>query len=317
MRALVATRNDECPYQACRWMLLIIFLLGLAVAADVSAQERSAEKDDGPPKPRELKLKTKDDVGIRAAYFPSEEGKDAITVLIVHEWKGQARPYFNLCYALQDAGFAVVIPDYRGHGGSREYVDRRGESKRFNLARMSKRDLQNIIRYDLETVKKFLKEENNEGRLNLNALVVIGIGEGNVLGGHWAQQDWKFPSVGRKKQGQDVKALVLISPVKQAKGIPLEPVLKDKNLILLPMMVVAGKGSSEATEARTIAKRLEGVKKKMGRGTPRGFELQMPNTKLSGARLVNEVSDVVKSIIEFIRNEVKISEEDNPWIDRL
>ncbi len=315
MRALASTRNDAQGNHLYRWWLLILYFLAMSIATNVSAQERGKEEEI--PKPRELKLKTKDDVGIRAAYFPSLKGKDAITVLIVHEWKGQLRPYSKLGYALQEAGCAVVIPDYRGHGGSREYTDRRGNPKQFNIARMSKKDLQNIIRFDLETVKKFLKQENNEGKLNLNALVVIGVGEGAVLGGQWAQQDWKFPSVGRKKQGQDVKALVFVSPEKQIKGIPLDPVLNDKNLIQLPMMIVAGKGSDEAKEARTLAKRIEGIKKRMGRGTLRGFEMQMPDTKLSGPRLLNDVPNVIDSIINFIAKEVKISEQDNPWVDRL
>lgn len=315
MRALASTRNDVQDNQLIRWMFLVLCFLAMSITANVSAQERG--KDEEIPKPRELKLKTKDNVEIRAAYFPSLQGKDAITVLIVHEWKGQLRPYSKLGFALQAAGCAVVIPDYRGHGGSREYTDRRGEPKQFNIARMSKSDVQNIIRFDLETVKGFLKEENNDGKLNLNALVVIGAGEGAVLGGQWALQDWKFPSVGRKKQGQDVKALVFVSPEKQIKGIPLDPVLNDNNLIQLPMMIVAGKGSNEANEARTSARRIEAVKKRMGRGTLSGFELQMPDTTLSGPRLVNDVPNVIDSIINFIAREVKVSEQDNPWIDRL
>ena len=94
MRALASTRNDAQGNHLYRWMLLILYFLAMSIAANVSAQERGKEEEI--PKPRELKLTTKDDVGIRAAYFPSLEGKDAITVLIVHELKGQLRPYSKL-----------------------------------------------------------------------------------------------------------------------------------------------------------------------------------------------------------------------------
>jgi pimeloyl-ACP methyl ester carboxylesterase len=303
--------------------LAMTILIALAMGGYLSAQDRSGAGTDEPPEPREVELTTKDNVGIRAGYFPAiksntpNQGKDAITVLIVHEWKGQARPYQQLCFALQNAGFAVLIPEFRGHGGSRDYTDPAGVTKRFNIARMSKRDIENIIRFDLETSKGFLKEENNKGNLNLNALVVLGVQEGCVLAAHWAQRDWNFPSVGRIKQGQDVKALIMISPEKQIKGLALDPMLSDRNLIQLPMMIAAGGGKQEAGEAEIIARRVEGMKKRLARGPATGFRLLMPDTKLSGPRLVNDVPEVVASIIDFISSEVRVSDGENPWVERM
>ncbi len=126
---------------------------------------------------------------------------------------------------------------------------------------------------DLEKAKAFLKEENNEENLNLNALVVIGVREGCVMAAHWAQRDWSFPSVGRMKQGQDVKCLVLISPEKQIKGIGIDPTLTNANLIQLPMMIVAGESSPEAAEAERVAKRVEAVEETNGQGS--GFRFRI------------------------------------------
>ena len=64
------------------------------------------------------------------------------------------------------------------------------------------------------------------------------------MASHWAARDWSFPSVGRMKQGQDVKALVMISPEKQIKGVAIDPVLKDPNLLNLPILIVRGKTKS-------------------------------------------------------------------------
>jgi len=315
MRALAATQKNDTRNLRHRLTMLFVYFLMIAVAANLSAQDQDSEKDDEPAF-RLVKLKTKDGVELRAAYFSSDLEKEAIPILIIHEWKGQASPYIKLSLALQEKGFAVLVPEYRGHGGSREYTDRNGESKKFNVARMSKRDIENIIGKDLETIKGFLKRENNEEKLNLNALVIIGIREGAVLAGQWAQRDWRFPSVGRRKQGQDVKALIYVSLAKQIKGVSIESTLTDQNLIELPMMLVAGKRSKDAKETDRIAKRVHGMKKRIGRGTMAGFELLMPDTKLSGPALVNEVSTVIPAIVDFITSEVKVTEEENPWVDR-
>jgi len=315
MRALAATQENETQNLRHRLTMLFVYFLTIAVAANLSAQDRDAEKDEE-LKIRVVKLKTRDGVELGAVYCPSELEKKAIPVLIIHEWKGQASPYSKLCLALQKEGCAILVPEYRGHGGSREYTDRNGESKKFNVSRMSKRDIENIIGKDLETTKGFLKRENNEGKLNLNALVIIGIREGAVLAGQWAQRDWKFPSVGRMKQGQDVKALIYVSLAKQIKGISIESTLTDENLIQLPMMLVAGKRSNDAKETDRIARRVQGMKKRIGRGTTAGFKLLMPDTKLSGPALVNEVSTVIPAIVDFITSEVKVTEEENPWVER-
>ena len=192
-------------------------------------------------------------------------------------------------------------------------VVRRAE---FNLSQMSRQDVEAIVNFDLETAKGFLKDENNEGRLNLNALVVIGVREGCVLGAQWAKRDWAFPSVGRLKQGQDVKAMVLISPEKQIKGVPIDPAISDPNLIRLPIMIVAGSESPEASEARRIGKRVEGYKTRLGRGEASGFELSMPGTALSGPSLVSDVSSVIPAIVKFVTSEVVVSDTTNPWVER-
>ena len=290
--------------------MVMVYLAAVALASTAWGQGTKPATDPK-LKPRPVTLKTKDGIQLRAFYFPSEKGKEAITVMLVHEWQGKgASPYGKLVMALRDAGCAVIAPDYRGHGGSTQKT----EKKKFNIAQMSKRDVENIIIYDLEKAKSFLKRENNEEKLNLNALVLIGIGEGCVLAAHWAQRDWSFPSVGRKKQGQDVKCLVFVSPEKQIKGVAIDPAINS--LVRLPIMVVAGVSSPEASEAKRLAKRLEGMKRRIGKGTASGFELKMIDTALSGPALVKELSSVISGITQFVTSQVVISEDENPWIAR-
>ncbi len=299
-----------------RPLIVLIYFLCVAVSPFVNGQDEKKKKEDTTPKPRSVTLKTRDGVTLRAFYFPSDKGKDAIPILFVHEWQGQASPYAKLVVALRDAGCAVLVPDYRGHGGSKEFVDAKGKTQTFNLSTMNKRDIENILAADLEEAKQFLKHENDEGKLNLNALVVIGVREGAILASHFASRDWKWPSIGSKKQGQDVKAVVMISPEKLVKGVAIDAVLTDPTFLRLPIMIVVGDSSAEAPEATRIVKRIEVFKKKVGQGNVTGLKEDVIKTSLSGPSLVNESEKVIPAIVEFVKNNVSISKEENPWVQR-
>lgn len=317
----------------CRLICSLALLVTLAMVAPVTvapvtwAQAPNAQAPKAKPpvrkgpedpklKPRWVSMRTKDNVEIRAFYAPSDKGKDAVPVMVIHEWQGQGSPYNGLVVALHDAGFAVVVPEYRGHGGSRKYTDGTGKPQEFNIATMGKGDIANIIAYDLEEVKQFLKKENNEGKLNLNALTLVGVREGAIFAANWAIRDWNFPSVGRLKQGQDVKGVVMVSPVKIASGVTIDSAIRDPLLLQLPIMIVAGEESAEAAEAKRIGKQIEAVKKRASRGEASGFALKLVPTTLSGAALVTQGPGVTPSIAAFITANVPVSDTVNPWIER-
>jgi len=305
----------KAPYRLLAFSCGLLFLLN-SPNMEVLGQGNKKGKEDPRLEPRPVTLQTKDGMEIRAFYFPSDQKKAATTVLLVHEWEGQASPYYKLVTALNKAGCAVLAPDYRGHGGSKEYVNLRGDKAELDPSKMSRKDAEAIVAMDLEKAKGFLKDENNDGYLNLNALVVIGIGEGCVLGNLWAARDWGFPSLGSVKQGQDVKAIVMISPEKQVKGLPIEPALNDNNLLLLPTLIMAGAGSLGAGEARRMASRLEARKKRVGRGEVTGLSIQMLESDLTEAALVNDARGAIPAIVTFVTTEVKGSDPKNPWVER-
>ena len=260
-------------------------------------------------------LVTKDGVALRTFYFASDRGKEAIPVIICHEWQGQASPYAGLVKSLWEAGCAVIVPEFRGHGGSREF-EVGGKKREFDTARMSRNDVSNIIGRDMEAVKKFLREENNAGKLNLNALVLVGIREGAVIASQWAVTDWNFPSVGSRKQGQDVKALALVSPSKILKGVSLDETLQDRYLWQLPFLIVVGESSPEFGDADRFFKRLDAMKKRAGKGTTDGLKFEVVPTSLSGPALVNEAPGVVEKISGFVKTEIVDNSAKFPWIER-
>ncbi|WP_302120237.1 alpha/beta hydrolase [Allorhodopirellula heiligendammensis] len=299
-------------------MLSCVALFGPSPSAWAQRPGKPATQKPKDPalEPRSETLATKDGVNITVYYFPSDQGKDAVPVMIVHEWKGQAAPYLKLCNALRKKGFAAIVVEYRGHGNSKTYRDLSGAEHDFNISTMGRRDADAIIRYDIEEAKQFLKGENNAGRLNLNALCMIGVEEGAILAGYWAARDWGIPSVGRMKQGQDVKALVYVSPEKNLHGLAMSNPIAEPNLIGLPTMIVAGKSSAQGSEAERVGSRLETVKKRFNQGTATGFELLLPKTSLSGPALINDEATVIPKIIKFLKSNVRVSKAENPWIDR-
>lgn len=299
-------------------VLLMVSLILAAVGSLFSPSNALAQRgDQEKAKLRVVDLRAKDGVGLKAFYFPSDKGKEAIPVLVVHEWGGQASPYAPLVAALHQAGCAVMVPDYRGHGKSdRKAYDARGRERELVPTQMNRGDVESIVNFDLEACKAFLKEENNEEKLNLNALVLVGVREGAVLTTKWAARDWSFPSVGRIKQGQDVKAMVYVSPDRLIKGVSLDSMFRDRALMSLPIMIVAGAASPQADEAERMFKRIEVTKRKRGRGKVTGLTRELPSTPLSGPTLVQSVRTVIPAIVKFINEEVIVTREMNPWVYR-
>ena len=79
---------------------------------------------------------------------------------------------------------------------------------------------------DMEAVRKFLVDKNDAGELNLNKLCLVGSGMGASVAANWAVQDWSAPPLAVGKQGQDVKALVLISPRWSFNGLSMQVPMK-------------------------------------------------------------------------------------------
>lgn len=265
------------------------------------------------PAMQTLELMTKDGVKLRAFYFPSDKGKEAVPVIVVHEWEGQASPYLALVKSLNNAGCAVIVPELRGHGGSRENGP---AGKPFDIARMGKVDVANIIGGDMEAVKSHLRRENDEGKLNLNALVLIGVRQGAVIAAHWAVGDLNFPSIGKLKQGQDVKALVLISPEKTLKGYSLDETLRDRLLWQLPFLVIVGQTSPQFPDTDRFYKRLDSMKKKATKGLAVNLELDAVATSLSGHALVTESPGVIDKVTGFLKTQLIDRSAKIPWVDR-
>lgn len=218
------------------------------------------------PDPEVLVLDTKDGVRMTCTYFapPKVEGqekKPVVPFILLHDWDGDRRQLLGYAAYLQSSGHAAIVPDLRGHGESIEVT---GVKKPINYQKFRKSDVMSTQK-DIERCKKFLVQQHNKEQVNVDLLCVVAVGETCALAVQWTLNDWfAFPAKNPQgiKQGQDVKALMLVSPVKKIAGISMmqnlkHPMFTGINGNGMPMLVMWGASEDTAEESETIATLLE------------------------------------------------------------
>jgi len=219
-----------------------IWLLGVCFSV-AGAPEKADSKKEKLPEAKDTVLLTNDGLKLATTYYPvtKEKGRDAVPVVLLHAHKGSRKDYAELAVSLQKLGHAVLVPDLRGHGDSTEL---RGRAGALTAEDLSRADYGRMVTGDMEALKDFLRQENNDGKLNIEKLCVVGAEMGASVALTWTQFDWSRPPVGVCKLGQDVKALVLISPEWSTPGLPLKPVLTTSNArfpLTDPLLISAAK----------------------------------------------------------------------------
>jgi len=223
------------------------------IAAPAARGQAAADKKEPPPPPVEKELETRDGVVLKCTYYEGTKGKKTVPVIIVHGWEENRKYYLPLAAELQKSGHAVIVPDLRGHGESTARRVAGGQRiVAIDRKRMSLMDLQAMVLADLERVKQFLLSENNDGKLNIELLCVVGSEFGATLAANWAAYDWSKRSLPTFKVGQDVKALVFISPIGVFKGLRWDTGLRHPVVRRLSVMMIYGKRKSETV--REIAR---------------------------------------------------------------
>lgn len=290
--------------------------LGAVLLVLVShAPSRLAAAED-PPKllpPEEVSLKTEDGVTLAATYYPSKLGKEAVPVVLLHAAKGNRADFAELALVLQRAGHAVIAPDLRGHGDS---VGNGSE----RITDLRPADYEAMVTQDVEAVKRLLRAKNNAGDLNIDKLCLVGVEMGAVVALNFAAQDWSWPLLANSKQGQDIKALVLISPEWSFKGLRINEAIAHPNVRSdVSMMLIAGKGNSravrEAKRIYTALERYHPAPSAAAAAEKQSLWLKTPNTSLQGTQLLNEKSmHVDQMVAQFV--ELRLVKKMMPWTDR-
>lgn len=290
-----------------------------------SSPKAKAEEIPAPVELKGQELLTRDGVLLRATFYPSNRGKEAIPVILLHGWKGNRSEFAGLARAIQKLGHAVLVPDLRGHGESTRlaYDDRR----KLENSQISRTDVANMVRRDMEKFKNFLVQKNNAGELNLEKLCVVGSEMGAVVALNWAAWDWHWPVYPDFKQGQYVKALVLISPPWSFKGVDVSealnfPAIRGTAPVTISVQIIYGANDRKvAADVDRMARLLQQHRPQYEseediRDKQDFFVRPVAKTSLQGTKLLDErepalFHQVFPAIASFIH--FRLETKDFPW----
>ena len=275
-------------------------------------------------------LTTRDGVQLKISYFPgsarrgSPEAKQTTPVIFLHDYKGSRAVFASLVQKLQAAGkgeggqpsFAAVTVDLRAHGESTKSAQ-----VELNAAKLNKSDYVAMASNDMDAVRSFLVQKNDEGELNINKLCLVGSGMGASVAANWALSDWSYPPLAVGKQGQDVKAVVMISPRWTYNGLLMQNPMKSRELKerVAWMIVYGDKDSKFHTDAMKINNQLERfhpATDATGARRTNGLTLLKVNTRLEGDSLLTQVGGSVdEQVVKFLTENVASTQQQ--WISRL
>lgn len=298
-------------------------------------EKKPALKEGKPkeiPPAQDLQLQTKPQgglppVNLSCTWLPGMREKETVPVLLVHDWGSSRKGLLALAQHLQkELGCAVLVPDLRGHGGSTSLV---GGGKKLDAKQMNKNEIP-LVTEDIEACKRFLKERHNAGELNLEMLTVIACGDSTPVVATWALADWQWPPYKGVKQGQDVKLMILLSPVRKFETLSLSGLIKSP-IFSNPRVdgittVLFWDSTQDASEKE--AKAIEAVLVKAFGSNPSSddperwskmrYSLKVVNNGGYGERLVtgNKSALVKQEITSFIDQKLASRADKYPWTDR-
>ncbi len=272
------------------------------------------------PAPEEVEIITRDGVKLLATFYPGTGGKETVPIILLHGFEGSRADWRSLPESLQQRGYAILVPDLRGHGRSTQ-VD--GMQRPLEARSMPQAAVYAIPGEagDVEACKKFLIAKNDAGELNLNKLCLIGSEMGAVMALEWSRLDWSWPPLPTYKQGQDVKGLVLISPSWAFRGVQIRDAMADPVICRdIGMYILVGEGKSKALRN---ANRLYSTFLRCRPGTEdlepaqRNLFYRKIDTSLQGAEMFS-IPALESLLCEKIANFIKLCVENKsfPWVKR-
>lgn len=284
--------------------------------------------------PQVVQLRTADGVQLAISYYASSiqagrpEAKQVTPVVMLHDHKDTRAIFGPLATLLQSPpaedpnrpSFAVVTVDLRGHGDSTKQIFGNGTQQNLDAAKIGKADVYSMAALDMEEVRRFLVTKNDEGSLNLNKLCLIGSGMGASVAANWAVEDWRVPPLAIGKQGQDVKAVVMISPPWSFQALSMQGPMRLRPLKEQAawMLIYGAEEPDVVADVRRIEKQLKPFHPETdGQGAPRTADfvvLGMPS-KLQGDSIVSKLGGTVNErILNFLIENV--ASKDMPWAAR-
>ncbi len=304
-----------------RWFthrIVWCFLLALGAVTWVAPAFAQGTTKKGKANSEDKILTTKDGARINITYFPSAVGKNAPVAVLLHgkggnrlAWHVGSGQIPGFAPALQANDFAVVTVDLRGHGqniagdGGAGAANKKSDSQKHTA-----RDYQAMVVGDMEAVKRFLYDEHQKEMLNMNKLAIVGAEFSTAVALNFTDLDWsKEPYddaanlAQRTPRGQDVRALVLVSPDATVPGLATNAAVTRVRNLQMPVMIGVGKQDPQDKNAAT--KLSESLSPKQAE-KPYVF-LEKYDSKLRGLEMLNKGIGLEKHMYTFLDEYVKKS----------
>jgi pimeloyl-ACP methyl ester carboxylesterase len=289
------------------WAILAISFGAVAfdVRAAIAAEKKTA------PQWEDITLDAKDGLKLKCRYYFGKADKKTVPIIMLHAWGETGAAMYPLAEALSDPsshGHAVVVPDLRGHGASTTILLPGGGSKQVSADSMRKIDFDAIVRYDLQAVKRLLREKHNAGKVNIEMLTLVATQESAIFATEWAALDWSIRPLPTHKLGQYVKAIVYLSPTASFKGMNLQRSLNHAQVrSLLSMLILYGENDAparnDARRAHNLIKRfhVEDFKSEEERRDLQDLFIHGLSTSLQGSKLITAPGmNVIPGVANFI-----------------
>lgn len=302
-------------------------LLTLACGLVLQGQLATAQSASQPGESEDVRLKTKDGFKLGATYFPSNLGRDAVPIVILHDLNENRAVFNALARELQNPvgqelqSHAVLTVDLRGHGESKTQHGRNGQTRQLESERLKPVDYQNMVLQDMEAVRTFLRRKNDAGELNLNKLCLMGSGLGANVAAAYAGYDWSVAPLANVKQGQDVKALILASPKRSVGGLSIMKAFKNPDVrqSISVLLLYGAQDAAAAKDTKNVHKLLSKYHKTPPLAQRRErqdlFIFALP-TSLKGTRLLTNPDFNMLPKFDFFLD-ARLSQKDFEWIKRI
>lgn len=212
---------------------------------------------------------------------------------------------------LQKRGYAVVTVDLRKHGES-VGMDKDTTARTDDYPKM--------VLGDMKAVKDFIQEEHQKQRLNMRKMGIVGSGFSAAVAAEFAEYDWRQEPYDdhalrakRTPRGQDVQALILISPASGAGRLRTSRAigfLKNPALNVALQIIVGEEDASNYRTARTLYQNFTSIK-----GNEERAEIIAPKLKDTGIALLRHPTPIAYiPMLKFLDDNLK--SRNFPWQDR-
>jgi len=253
-------------------------------------------------------------VTLKATYYRSTGEQNSPVVLLLAGRSSNRQVWKPFAEVLQKSGYAVLTVDLRVQG---ETAGAAAAGAKVDSTPLKALEYQAMVTDDMEAIKKFLFDEHQRKRLNMAKLGIVAADAMASVAICYTEVDWSktpyddAPTLAlRTPRGQDIKALVLLSPEQNAPGLPVTQSLNKIRNLKIPTLICVSKSD---TRDRGAAKKVYSQLAPRKEGFEQIYFEEYPG-KAQGTDLMAPQQRTSLHIFNFLETHLK--KLNIEWVDR-